>query len=165
MKAWTLMGIVLTGCATNYGWGPRVPADMRSVAVPTFRNESEVTELGSVTTRQVLREFGREGTFRISSVGAAAVEIQGVIKSASLGTLAYDRRAGLRSSSHEFKMTAEVSVIDKKTGRVLVNNREYEARTTLSVGQDYDTAQRDASGRLADDLARQVVDDVLNLNW
>ena len=70
------MAIALAGCV--YSWRPSVPADMRTVAVPTFRNSTDVTELGAAVTRQVLREFQREGTFRIVRLDDAALEVQGV---------------------------------------------------------------------------------------
>ena len=53
-----LAALALAGCA-NYRWTSPVPADMQTVTVPTFRNESNVLELGAVATRQVLREFQR----------------------------------------------------------------------------------------------------------
>ena len=53
------------GCGTSYSWRPAVPEDMRTVSVPSFRNESDVQELGAVVTRQVLREFQREGYVHI----------------------------------------------------------------------------------------------------
>ena len=52
---------------------------MRTVSVPTFRNETDVLELGAVATRQTLREFQREGTFRIASQDDAALEVQAVL--------------------------------------------------------------------------------------
>ena len=166
LGAWcSVLGAVFCGCATDYGWRSSVPEGMRTVSVPTFRNESVVNELGAVATRQLLREFQREGTFRIRAVGDAAVEVQGVVKSASQTTTAYDRRIYGRVSSSEFRAVAEVSVIDKRAGKVLVDNRKYVATTTFTSGQDRTTAMRDASGRLADDLARQVVRDLLNLKW
>lgn len=159
-----LVGLVC-GCGANYRWRPSVPADVRTVAVPTFRNESELQEVGAVAARQVLREFQREGTFKIRPVGDAALEIQGTVVSAGGGSVAYDRRSGLRISSYELTGEFSVSVIDKRAGKVLVDNRRYTARASFAVGQDLTTAQRDASGRMAEDLARQVVDDVLNLKW
>ena len=81
------------------------------------------------------------------------------------GATAYNRRTYGRLYSGEVEAQVEVSVIDKREGRVLVDNRLYRARTTLVIGQDSVTAERDASGRLADALARQVVDDMLNLKW
>ena len=153
------------GCATDYSWRTSVPEEMRTVSVPTFRNESEVNELGAVATRQILREFQREGTFKIRRAGDAALEVQGVIKSASFGTIAYDRRVYGRLSASEFRAVAEVSVIDKRARKVLVDNRKYVAKTTFTSREDRAAAMRDASGRLADDLARQVVNDLLNLKW
>ena len=138
---------------------------MRTVSVPTFRNESEVNELGAVATRQRLREFQREGTFRIRMAGDAALEVQGVIKSVSPAMAAYNRRAGGRVAAYDLSATAEISVIDKRTRKVLVDNRKYVANATFTAGQDRTTAVRDASGRLADDLAQKVVDDLLNLKW
>ena len=156
---------LLAGCKTGYTWRPSVPGEMRTVSVPTFRNESNLTELGTVMATQLLREFQREGTFAIRSVGDSALEVQGVVKSASARPVAYDRRAALRQAAYELNAVVEVSVIDKRAGKVLVDNRRYRALSSFSSDQDISTSERDASGRLADDLARQVVDDVLNMKW
>ena len=53
----------------------------------------------------------------------------------------------------------------KLNGKVLVNDRRYTASTTFLVNDDTVTGERDASGRLAEDLARQIVDDALSLKW
>lgn len=157
--------VALCGCGANYRWRPSVPDDMRTVAVPTFRNASDLQEVGAVAARQVLREFQREGTFKIRSADDAALEIQGEVTSVRSANEAYDRRSGLRVTGSAVTGTFRVSVVDKKAGKVLVDNRVYEAHATYAAGQDRTTAERDASGRLAEDLARQVVDDVLNLKW
>ena len=155
----------LCGCGANYRWRPSVPSAMRTVAVPTFRNESDLQEVGAIAARQLLREFQREGTFKIRPTGDAALEIQGTVRAAASGSAAYDRRSGLRISGYELVGTFDVSVIDKRAGKVLIDNRTYTARAAFATGQDLTTAKRDASGRMAEDLARQVVDDVLNLKW
>ena len=160
-----LLLLVLCGCGTSYSWRSSVPEEMRTVAVPTFRNESSVSELGAIATRQLLREFQREGTFKIRTTGNAALEIQGVVKEAAQNVTAYDRRIYGRLAASDFYATVEVSVIDKRNGKVLIDNRRYVARTSFTSRQDHTTAMRDASGRLADDLARQVVGDLLNLKW
>ena len=71
---------MLAGCGTSYSWRPQVPAEKRTVTVPTFANETDVTELGAVAARQILREIQREGTFRIATGDDAALEVQGVLK-------------------------------------------------------------------------------------
>ena len=153
------------GCGTDYCWRSSVPKDVRTVSVPTFRNESDVMELGVIAARQILREFQREGTFRICATGDAALEVQGVVKSANSTVDAYDRRTWKRHGAYVFTADVEVSVIDRRTGKVLVDNRRFEASTNYTSMQDATTSQRDASGRLAEDLARQVVDCVLGIKW
>ena len=160
-----VLGTALAGCAASYAWRSSVPEDMRTIAVPTFRNESDTVELGAQASRQILREVQREGTFRIAAAGASALEVQGVIKSSNCSMSAYDRRTYGRTSAYNCFATAEVSVIDKKNRKVLINNRIYRAETSLTGTQDMTTAMRNASGRLADDLAQKVVNDILNLKW
>ena len=161
----SLFILLLCGCATDYSWKPSVPEAMRTVSVPTFRNESEVNELGAAAARQLRREFQREGTFKIRTAGDAALEIQGVVKSVSCGMSAYDRRIRGRIAAYDCSATVEVSVIDKQNKKVLIDNRKYRAEASVTSGQDITTSMRDASGRLMDDLARQVVNDILNLKW
>lgn len=151
------------GCATGYSWKPSVPEKMRTVAVPVFRNEAQATELGPIVTRQILREFQREGTFKLSD--EPALEIQGVIKGASPSLTSYDRRTGLRHNNYDYRATAVVSVIDKVNGKILINNRSYDAAVTFISNEDILSSMRDASGRIAEELARQIVDDVLGIKW
>ena len=154
--------LILGGCATHYSWRPKVKESMRHVAVPTFRNETNLPEIGAVSSRQILREIQREGTFAISSVDDAALELQGVVKSVNSSTPVSSRRIYGRTSASEMTAEVEVVVVDKREGRVLAE-RVYRPRATYMSGSDVTTAKRDAAGRLADDLARQVVDDLLTL--
>ena len=166
VSCWLLVvSAAACGCSSSYSWRSAVPEDARTVTVPTFRNESNVSEAGALASRQLLREFQREGTFKVRTAGEAAIEVQGVIKSVRPAMAAYNRRAGGRVAAYDLSATAEISVIDKRTRKVLVDNRKYVANATFTAGQDKTTAVRDASGRLMDDLARQVVDDILNLKW
>ena len=161
-----VLACLFSGCLTDYTWTSNVPQKMRTVAVPTFRNQSDVTELGAAASKQLLREFQREGTFSIRRVGDAAIEVQGTIESCDARAESYDRRGGLRSASSRMGAKAVVSVIDKVNGKVLVDNRAYTATVTFAGGaHDILSNKRDASRRLADELSRQIVDDVLALKW
>ena len=158
--------LALAGCRTQYSWTSDVPQSLRTVSVPVFRNESSITELGALSATQILREFQREGTFKISTPEDAAVEVQGVIKSAEASFNGGDVRTDYRTSDCSLALEAEVSVVERVNGRVLVDNKTYYATTTFIAGpMDVVTAKRDASRRLAEDLARQVVDDVLAVQW
>jgi hypothetical protein len=160
-----LTAMMVAGCKTTYSWTSAVPADRRTISVPVFRNESDVTALGGTVSRQILREFQREGTFRLASAEAAAVEVQGVIRSAKSSYQGGARQVANRVNDYRFILQAEVSVVDRISGKVLVDNRVYTAETIFAGTQDLMTGRRDASGRLAEDLARQIVDDVLACQW
>jgi len=161
-----LLALAMAGCKTTYQWTSKVPQELRTVSVPTFRNESDVTELGPVATRQLLREFQREGTFKIRDVGDAAIEVQGVIVNTSASRLAGDRMSNGRHFSSRLTIVAKVSVIDKRRGQVVVDNKKYTAYTVYDdTPSDTLTSRRDASARAADDLARQIVDDIVAYPW
>lgn len=155
----------LCGCGANYEWRSHVPAERRRISVPTFRNESGLQEMGAVATRQLLREIQREGSFRIAAPDDADVEVQGVVKRVTAGSVAYNRRTIRRFTGFTMSCEALVTVVDKTSGRVLVLDRPFVAETTFASGQDLTTAERDASGRLADELSRLVVDDLLRIDW
>lgn len=158
-----LLVLAFAGCA-NYTWRSSVPERVRTVHVPTFRDASGLTETGPVVTRQVLREFQREGTFKVRG-DDAALEIQGEVVSATSRDRNADYKAGSRLYGGSLELKAKVSVIDKTRGLVLVDNREYVGEAPYSALQDSTTAFRDAAGRAADDLARRIVDDVLKLKF
>ena len=159
-----LMLAVCVGCS-SYRWTSSVPEELRTVAVPVFENRTSSTELGPIVTQYTLREFQREGTFSIRRSGDSALEIQGSIVKASRDAAAYDRNYSSRASEYRYTVTAEVSLINKDTGKVLMNNRRYVAETTFLTRGDLLTSQRDAAARIAQDFARQIVDDVTSFDY
>lgn len=156
-----LPALLVCGCA-NYRWTSRVPDEIRTVAVPVFQNRTHAAELGPIVTQYTLREFQREGTFAIRRSGDSSIEVQGVITKAERHPLSYDRAFGRRAREYRYFVTAEVSIVNKDAGKVLQNARAYSAETTFSVNDDLLTGQRNAASRIAAELARQIVDDVVS---
>lgn len=166
MRVLALMSLVLlalTGCQ-SYSWRSQVPEVYRSVSVPTFRNETTIPTAGSVVTRQLAREFQREGTFRIDG-SDAAIEVQGAVTAVEFRGDGFRRVFYSRLSSASVIITVKVSVIDRQQGKVLIDNRSYSAEMPYADGSDM-TAGRDlAIERAADELSREIVDDLLLFNW
>lgn len=155
-----VLAVLLSGCA-GYRWTSDVPQALRTVSVPVFENKTYHAELGPITTQFILREFQREGTFAIRRTGDAALEVQGQIVSTERKMAGVNRNYGSRANEYRYTVTAEVTLINKKTGKILFSNRRYEAETTFLTYDDLLTAQRNTSSRLAHEFARQIVDDVL----
>lgn len=151
---------LLSACRTDYRWTSRVPDELRTVAVPVFENRTQSAELGPICTQYALREFQREGTFKIRRHGESALEVQGAIVEATRSGAAFDRNDGVSAREYRYRVKAEITLLDRKNERVLVDRRVYFAETTFGAKDDVLTGQRNAAQRVAQDLARQIVDDV-----
>ena len=151
---------LLAGCA-GYSWRSGVPESRRTISVPTFENRTSYAEFGATATKHVLRELQREGSFRIRRTGDSALELQGVVTKVSLNGIDYDRGYDRRASEYRMKVTVECSLVDKVENRLLFDNRRFTGETTFLSQRDVLTGQRNASDRVASDLARQIVDGVL----
>ena len=140
---------------------------MRTVDVPVFRNESSVTEFGGEMSAQLARELQREGTFRLST--EPALEVQGVVKSVSTMSRGLDRLNATRNGEYVMTAVAEVSLVDNDQREIGARiGADHLSGVNLAVVcGDFDLvgAERAASGRLAEQIARQVVDDMLHRDW
>ena len=152
---------LLAGCA-GYRWTSDVPESRRTISVPVFENRTNYAEFDATATKHVLREFQREGTFKIRREGGSALELQGVVTKVTLNGIDYDRGYDRRASEYRMKVTVECSLIDKVENKVLFNNRRFVGETTFLSQRDVLTGQRNASDRIATDLARRIVDGVLS---
>ena len=151
-----------SGCA-SYTWGTSVPEEYRTVAVPVFENLTEVSELGPIVTQYTLREFQREGTFKVARPGDAAIEVQGSLVKMLRGGIAYDRGAGMRATEYRYIVTANVTFVDKRSGKVMLERKGMQAETTFLTQNDLLTGQKNAAARIANDFARQIVNEAVAL--
>lgn len=153
---------LLSGCA-GYTWGTSVPEEYRTVAVPVFENLTEVSEMGPTVTQYTLREFQREGSFKVVRPADAAIEVQGVIKKMTRHGIAYDRARGMRASEYRYEILADVAFVDRRKGKVLLERKGLKGETTFLTQNDLLTGQKNAAARIAQDLARQIVNEALAL--
>jgi len=153
---------LLSGCV-GYTWGTSVPEEYRTVAVPVFENLTEVSEMGPTVTQYTLREFQREGSFKVVRPDDAALEVQGVIRKMTRHGIAYDRARGMRASEYRYEILADVAFVDRRKGKVLLERKGLKGETTFLTQNDLLTGQKNAAARIAQDLARQIVNEALAL--
>lgn len=156
--------LLVAGCAgiPDYRWTSRVPEELRTVAVPVFQNKTDAAELGPIITQYTLREFQREGTFSIRRSGDSSLEVQGTVVKAERRPISFARGYGMRADEYRYYVTVEIALVNKDTGKILLDGRSYTGETTFLVQGDLLTGQRDAAQRIAADLSRQIADDVLS---
>jgi hypothetical protein len=152
--------LLAAGCA-SYTCTSAVPEELRTLAVPVFENESGFPEIDAVVTQQVLREFQREGTFRIARQDAASLKLLGKLVKTEMQSLNYDRNYGSRTSEYRYGLVAEITLVERGTGKLLIDAQRVKANTTFLTHGDMLTGVQDAYARAARELARAIVDTVL----
>jgi hypothetical protein len=148
------------GCAT-YRFGSSVPEELRTIAVPVFENASGYPEIDAVVTQYVLRELQREGTFKIRHMDDASLKLLGKVEKAELQAISYDRNYSARTSEYRYTLVAEITLVERGTGKLLLNAVPIKASTTFLTHGDMLTGMQDAYPRIAKDLSRGIVDAVL----
>lgn len=155
--------VILAGCA-SYRFTSNVPDELRTLSVPLFENASGYPEIDAIVTQYVLREVQREGTFKIKSVENSSLKLLGKLVHSDLDSLSYDRNYASRTSEYRFTLTAEISLVERGTGKMLMENRRVKASTTFLTQGDMLTGLQDAYPRVATDLSRAIVDTLLT-HW
>lgn len=96
--------MLCSGCA-GYHLGATLPKKMegiKSIAVPTFHNETLVPRLESLAASTVVLEFQRDGTLQVCRTGDADVILEGTIEKI--------RRRGTRSVRSDIVKQQEYSL-------------------------------------------------------
>lgn len=152
---------LLNGCA-GYHIGPVAPKHMdgvRTVAVPTFRNESLEPRLEVLVTNIVIKQIQQDGTYQVTDSERADVVVEGKIEKV--------RRRSSRSVRGDIQATREfVVMLDlsykvkrRSTGEVL-NIGRVVGDTSFFVGSDVQQEERQALPLAAEDAAVRMVSEL-----
>ncbi len=90
--------------------------------------------------------------------------ITGKLKQFTRNGVSYTPGDVLQVQDYSLVLTAEVVVTERATGKVLLT-RELTGTTTLRVGSDLASGERQAAPLIAEDLARRAVALVVDGTW
>ena len=145
----------MTGCL-GYQLGSSLPPGIDVVHVPVFTNATDEPGLEVVTTQATIAEFQREGSLVVGDLDRADVVLEVHLAEFTLNALRFSRDAA--TSAEEYRMTirADVRLLERRTGNVLVSNRVNGERDFLLTG-DLSSAKRTHLPAAATDLAARIV--------
>lgn len=163
--------LLYSGCA-GYHIGPIKPkfmADIRTLAVPTFKNDTLEPRVEVALANAVIKQFQQDGTYQIVDEKNADAIVQ--------GTLDRIRRSPARSvrgnvlSTREFilTVTCRITVTNRATGAI-IDQRTVSGQTSFFVSGSYTVAadvnqdERQAIPLAAEDMAVQLVS-LLSEGW
>jgi outer membrane lipopolysaccharide assembly protein LptE/RlpB len=156
---------MLPGCGYHTaGHSTRIPASVRTIAVPTFINQTQTYRIEQIFTRDVVRELiGRTHYQVANDAGQSSdVVLKGTVISAQAAPLTYDAQTG-RISSAVVTVSMKVSLVDHN-GHTLFENQNYNFRQQYQVSREVTSffeEETPALQRMSQDFARTLVGDIL----
>lgn len=167
MRATIWFGLlaVLTGCA-GYRLGPvdGSVAGARSVQVNFFQNQTRESRLVEAVNHSLRRNLQQDGTFRLDTRGEGDIVVNGTITQFSRSGMSFQPGDVLTVRDYALSMTADIRAIERSTGKVLVDAK-VSGQTTIRVGNDLASAERQAVPLLAEDLARRATTLLVEGKW
>lgn len=159
------LGLLLCGCA-GYRLGPTSgqQSGAKSVQITPFVNNSVEPGLADEVTSSLRKAVQRDGTFRLNTRGDADLIITGIITDYRRRELSLLRDDLRTVRDYQVTISAQVNIRERATGRVL-QDRVLKGETLLRVGDDFGSSERQATPLLANDLARQIKDLLVDGEW
>lgn len=162
----TLLTVLLAaGCGYHTaGHAVQLPENVKTIAIPAFKNETLTYRIEPMLTASVVREFATRTHYHIISDPGdeADATLRGTVLSTSATPLAYDTSTG-QAASILVVVSMKVTLTDRQ-GKVLYQNPAYLFREQYEVSQDLATFFEEDSPafrRLSQDFARTLVSNIL----
>lgn len=152
----SFLALGLSGCA-GYRVGPSngQRAGEKTVQVIPFANNTPEPRLGDDATAALRKEVQRDATFRLASNEPGDIVVHGEITHFFRSGVSFQPTDVITARDYRLLMTAHVTARDRVTGKVLLD-KTMTGDTTVRVGNDLPSAERQARPLLATDLAQQI---------
>jgi outer membrane lipopolysaccharide assembly protein LptE/RlpB len=157
--------VLLAGCGYHTaGHATRLPASVRTIAVPMFINQTQTYRIEQILTRDVVREFLARTHYQIANDAGQSADavLKGTVISAQAAPLTYDAQTG-RISSAVVTVSMKVSLIDH-SGHTFFENPNYTFRQQYQVSREVTSffeEETPALQRMSQDFARTLVGDIM----
>jgi hypothetical protein len=160
-----VLGLVFEGCA-GYRLGPTngLPAKAKSIQVNPFQNQTMEPRLIEPVVSALRKGVQQDGTYRLDTSNDGDVIVDGVITSFKRAELSYQPNDVLTVRDYTLYLIVRIRAHERATGKVLVD-REVSGYTTIRVGADLASAERQAIPMLAEDLARKATSILVDGVW
>jgi hypothetical protein len=161
----TLFLLASAGCGYHTsGKAVRLPANVRTIYVPTFTNKTQAFRVEQVLTSAVVQELRSRTNFQVlvSDTGTADATLRGTVTYVGTSALTYNSQNGNVSSSL-LQVGMNVSLVDR-SGKVLWENPSYLYREQYELSQDASSffeEESPAMQRIAHDFALSLVSDIV----
>ena len=163
--AWLTLLLISTGCGYHTaGRGVTLPDNVKTIALPSFVNDTRTYKIEQTLTAAVVREMVTRTHYQILNQGNSEADatLRGEVLSSSASPLTYDSQTG-RAASVLVTVSMKVSLTDR-SGKILYQNPAYLFREQYQVSRELTSFFEEDSPalkRLSQDFARTLVSNIL----
>jgi outer membrane lipopolysaccharide assembly protein LptE/RlpB len=160
--------LLLSSCGYHTsGATTALPPDIKTLAIPSFQNQTHTYHLETGLTGAVIREFNTRTRYRIVQTSGTPSDqpdatLQGTVVSAQVAPVAYDSTTG-RAATGLATIVIKVT-LTARDGRVLYSNPNYTFRDQYQISNElasFFEEEGPALDRLQRDFSRTLVSDIL----
>ena len=153
------------GCA-GYKLGPSngLEAGEKSIQIVPFSNQTLEPRLGEAVTAAVRKEIQRDGTYHLNTSGDADIVVTGEVTHLVRHGMTFQSKDPATTSDYLLVITAKVVARNRITGKEILN-REVTGQTSIHIGADQSSAERQARPLLAEDTARNITALLVDGDW
>ncbi len=158
MAAWFL---IFSGCA-GYKLGPVKPtamANIQSLAVPTFMNDTLEPRISVMLTNQVIKQLQLDGSYTVASLDTSDAVLRGRIKTIERRQARGARSDVLRTSELEVAILIEYVLEHSETGAQL-SRGVARGQSDVFLDPNFQLSERQAVQKAGEEAARRLVSNI-----
>ena len=155
---------LVSGCA-GYRLGSMLPPDIKTVYVPTCRNQTTEPLVDVETTQALLRQLQIDGSLRVVSEAEADSVLEVTVTDFSMSPRAFSKESDRATFANEYRvfLTAKMVLKRRATDEVIVEDASVRGDSTFILAGDMTSSKRLALPEVAEDLARRIIDRVVEV--
>ncbi|MGY8686655.1 MAG: LPS assembly lipoprotein LptE [Verrucomicrobiales bacterium] len=151
------MLLVFSGCGYKLGYvKPASYQHVRSLYIPTFKNNTLEPRSSVLVTNAVIQQFQRDGSYRISTADRADAVLEASIVDLKRRQARSARFNTLRTSELEFTLVVDYQFRSLRTNEIL-DEGTIEGETSRFLDPNFQLSERQALPIAAERLAENMV--------
>jgi hypothetical protein len=158
------LALALCGCAYHLGPTGGHRARELSIQVNPFANKTLEPRLGEAITGSLRKNLQQDGTYQLNTRDGGDIILTGTILTFDRSQLAFQPGDVLTPRDYALRITAQIVARERTGGRVILDT-QVQGQTTIRVGADLTSAERQAIPLAADDLARRATSLLVDGTW
>lgn len=157
--------LLICGCA-GYQLGPTngLAAGEKSVQINPFQNLTFEPRLTEPITTEVRKRVQQDGTYKLATKNDGDIIVYGTILDYDRSGISYQPGDIVTVRDYTVVISARIVAVERFTGKTNLN-QIVRGRTTVRVGRDLSSAERQAIPLMAANLARNAVSALADGTW